>query len=289
MRRHFLGPGVRLALIQVTAPGTGAARLNSVREGGNGLRINAEGRRRVMWIGLTGLCALVGLIVLMNLVPPRGGSRAKPRTLTPAVAPPPKTEPAISSDNPVPPSAPPLVIAAQPAARAADTTPPTEFAAEKTAPGLVNDADMAALKTRGLLIPVVGVGTNQLRDSFYDGRSEGRMHQALDIMAAGGTPVMAVADGTVVRLFQSEKGGITLYQLDASGLYVYYYAHLQRYADGISQGKAIQRGEVIAYVGDTGNAGAGNYHLHFAISKPTAPGKWSGGTPIDPYPILAGK
>src|SRR5262249_38313102 len=148
---------------------------------------------------------------------------------------------------------------------------------------------MAALKTKGLLIPVAGVAANQLRDSFYDGRSEGRMHQALDIMAAGGTPVMAAADGTIVRLFQSEKGGITLSQLATSGMHLYYYAHLQRYADDISQGKAIQRGEVIAYVGDTGNAGTGNYHLHFAISKPAAPGKWSGGTPIDPYPILAGK
>lgn len=154
---------------------------------------------------------------------------------------------------------------------------------------MVNEADTAALKTKDLLIPVTGFNAGQLHDSFYDGRSEGRTHEALDIMAAGGTPVVAAADGTVVRLFHSDKGGITLYQLDSSGLYVYYYAHLQRYADGISEGKPIQRGEVIAYVGDTGNAGVGNYHLHFAISKPVAPGKWSGGMPINPYPILAGK
>jgi len=105
-------------------------------------------------------------------------------------------------------------------------------------------------------------------------------------MAAAGTPVLAAADGKVARLFQSQRGGITLYQADSSGLYFYYYAHLQRYADGISEGKDLKRGDVIAYVGDTGNAGAGNYHLHFAISKPLTPGKWSGGTPINPYPFL---
>ena len=235
-----------------------------------------------------GLCALVSTIILINLSPPRAGSRTKPRLLTPAPAPPQTVEPAIGSDKAA--SASPSSFApASPAARAADRTPPNEFASSPTTPGLVNEADIAALKARNLLIPVTGVNANQLRDSFYDGRSEGRTHEALDIMAASGTPVMATADGTVVRLFQSAKGGITLYQLDTSGLYIYYYAHLQRYAEGISEGKPIRRGDVIAYVGDTGNAGAGNYHLHFAISKPVAPGKWSGGIPINPYPILAGK
>lgn len=257
------------------------------------MRINARARQRIIFITLAGLCAIASAIILINLAPPRAVSQ--PRVLTPAPAPPPKTEPAISSDNPAAPPAPPVASApppsyapASPAASAVDT-PPGDFATSPATPGLVNEADSAALKTRNLLIPVMGVNANQLRDSFYDGRSEGRTHEALDIMAAGGTPVLAAADGTVVRLFQSAKGGITLYQVDPSGLYVYYYAHLQRYADGISEGKSIRRGEVIAYVGDTGNAGTGNYHLHFAISKPVAPGKWSGGIPINPYPILAGK
>ena len=155
--------------------------------------------------------------------------------------------------------------------------------------GPVSETDVAALKAKDLLVPVAGINASQLRDTYYDGRSEGRTHEALDIMAAGGTPVLAAANGTIVRLFQSDKGGITLYQLDTSGLYIYYYAHLQRYADGVAEGKAVRRGEVIGYVGDTGNAGTGNYHLHFAISKPVAPRKWSGGLPINPYPILAGK
>jgi murein DD-endopeptidase MepM/ murein hydrolase activator NlpD len=155
--------------------------------------------------------------------------------------------------------------------------------------GVVSEADLFALKTKNLMIPVAGVSASQLRDSFNDGRSEGRQHQALDIMAPQGTPVVAATDGTVAKLFQSDKGGITLYQSDPSGLYFYYYAHLMRYADGIAEGQHLKRGDVIGYVGDTGNAGAGNFHLHFAISKPATPGKWSGGEPINPYPLLTGK
>ena len=155
--------------------------------------------------------------------------------------------------------------------------------------GAVGEADLVALKTKDLLIPVAGINASQLRDSFNDGRSEGRQHQALDIMAPQGAPVVAVTDGTITKLFQSEKGGITLYQSDPSGLYFYYYAHLMRYADGIAEGQRVKRGDVIGYVGDTGNAGAGNFHLHFAISKPVVPGKWSGGEPINPFPLLTGK
>ena len=151
----------------------------------------------------------------------------------------------------------------------------------------ITDEDLSFLASRNLLIPLVGKNASDLRDNFYQGRSEGRQHNALDMMAPQGTPVLATADGIVTRLFQSEKGGITLYQLDASGRYVYYYAHLMGYADGIVEGKQLRRGETIAYVGDTGNAGSGNYHLHFAISKVSSPRQWSGGDPINPYPLLA--
>lgn len=235
---------------------------------------------------VAGLCVTFGAIVLLNLAPTRARSQARLRRL--ATSPAPKIESATTGSNaPAVPA--PTVSLAKPAAVANDTLPATDFAASTPVPGLVNEADSTALRARGLLIPVAGIGAGQLRDSFYDGRSEGRTHEALDIMAAGGTPVLAAADGKIVRLFRSDRGGITLYELDSSGLYVYYYAHLQRYADDISEGKTLTRGEVIAYVGDTGNAGAGNYHLHFAISKPAAPGKWNGGTPINPYPILTGK
>jgi len=168
-------------------------------------------------------------------------------------------------------------------------TPPPTAAPPPAGYGAVGEGDLISLKMKNLLIPVASVSASQLRDCFNDGRSEGRQHQALDIMASQGTPVLAVADGAVAKLFQSDKGGITLYQLDSSGLYYFYYAHLLRYADGIAEGKQLKRGEVIGYVGDTGNAGPGNFHLHFAISKPSAPGKWSGGEPINPYPLLAGK
>ncbi len=171
----------------------------------------------------------------------------------------------------------------------ADSEAPSSTTPAPPVASMVNEADIVTLKLKNLLIPVQGMTTNQLRDTFYDGRSEGRQHQALDIMAAGGTPVLAAADGKVAKLFQSEKGGITLYQLDSSGLYYYYYAHLQSYADGVVEGKELKRGDVIAYVGDTGNAGAGNFHLHFAVSKPTTTGKWSRGEAINPYPLLVNR
>jgi peptidoglycan LD-endopeptidase LytH len=153
----------------------------------------------------------------------------------------------------------------------------------------VTAQDLDYLAARNLLIPVMGVKGAQLRDSFAQTRSGGRRHEAIDIMAPQGTPVLATAAGAVIKLFQSEKGGTTLYQLDPSGRYDYYYAHLMRYADGVVEGKELKRGDVIAYVGDTGDAGAGNFHLHFAISKLLSPRKWSGGEPINPYPLLTGK
>jgi murein DD-endopeptidase MepM/ murein hydrolase activator NlpD len=159
----------------------------------------------------------------------------------------------------------------------------TGFAPPNASSGVVD------YKAWNLLIPVEGVAASQLRDSFNDPRSEGRVHRALDIMSNAGTPVLATTDGVVRKLHTSQRGGITLYQLDSSGSYIYCYAHLERYADNVHEGKAVKRGEVIAYVGDTGNAGPGNYHLHFGISTVPAPGKWSGGEPINPYPLLGGR
>ena len=153
----------------------------------------------------------------------------------------------------------------------------------------VTDADLNYIAARNLLIPAANVTASQLRDTYNQARSEGRQHDAIDIIAPQGTPVVATADGTVLKLFMSDKGGVTLYELDPSGRYVYYYAHLMRYAEGVVEGKQLRRGDVIAYVGDTGNAGAGNYHLHFAISKISSPRQWSGGDPINPYTLLVRK
>jgi peptidoglycan LD-endopeptidase LytH len=137
-----------------------------------------------------------------------------------------------------------------------------------------------------LIIPVAGVRQDQLIDTFDDARSEGRVHDAIDIMAPAGTPVLAATGGKILKLFQSERGGTTIYQLSDDEKTVYYYAHLQGYADGLVEGKAVRQGEVIAYVGDTGNAGAGNYHLHFSISAVSDPKRYWEGTNINPYPLL---
>jgi murein DD-endopeptidase MepM/ murein hydrolase activator NlpD len=138
----------------------------------------------------------------------------------------------------------------------------------------------------GLIIPVAGVRPEQLRDTFSESRSEGRVHDAIDILAAHGTPVIAAADGPIVKLFQSDRGGTTIYQLSVDGRFVYYYAHLDRYADGLAEGHFAKQGETIAYVGDSGNAGAGNYHLHFSIAEISNPKDFWHGVNINPYPLL---
>ncbi|MCA1573909.1 MAG: M23 family metallopeptidase [Acidobacteria bacterium] len=140
--------------------------------------------------------------------------------------------------------------------------------------------------TLKLIVPVAGVQRNQLLDTFADSRSEGRVHDAIDIPAAQGTPVVAAADGQIIKLFQSELGGTTIYQLSTDKKFIFYYAHLQRYADGLSEGKSVRQGEVIGYVGDSGNAGLGNYHLHFSIAAVSDPRRYWEGVNINPYPLL---
>ena len=137
-----------------------------------------------------------------------------------------------------------------------------------------------------LIIPVAGVRPDQLIDTFDEARSEGRVHDAIDIMAPAETPVLAAADGKIIKLFNSERGGTTIYQLNTNGDLVFYYAHLSHYADGLVEGNTVKQGQVIAYVGDTGNAGAGNYHLHFSIATVTDPKRYWEGTNINPYPLL---
>jgi len=137
-----------------------------------------------------------------------------------------------------------------------------------------------------LIIPVAGVRPDQLIDTFDDARSEGRVHDAIDIPAAAETPVLAAADGKILKLFNSERGGTTIYQLNTNGDLVFYYAHLSHYADGLAEGNTVKQGQVIAYVGDTGNAGAGNYHLHFSIAAVSDPKRYWEGTNINPYPLL---
>jgi len=140
--------------------------------------------------------------------------------------------------------------------------------------------------TASLIIPVAGVKPEQLMDTFDDARSEGRVHDAIDIPAPAETPVVAAADGKILKLFHSDRGGTTIYQLSVDQKLVYYYAHLSHYADGLAEGDLVRQGQLIAYVGDTGNAGAGNYHLHFSIAAVSDPKRYWEGTNINPYPLL---
>ncbi len=137
-----------------------------------------------------------------------------------------------------------------------------------------------------LMIPVVGIKREQLQDTFSASRSQGRVHNAIDIMAPLGTPVVAVADGEIAKFFDSERGGITIYQYSSDKKFVYYYGHLQKRAENLSEKDYVRRGTVIGYVGDTGNSGAGNYHLHFSIAILDDPKRIFDGTEINPYPLL---
>lgn len=183
--------------------------------------------------------------------------------------------------SPAPSSSATQTAGQSPSVQSAETPPPenSEPAGDTTLVG-------SYVGRLNLIIPVQGVRADQLQDTFMDARTEGRVHDAIDIAAPAGTPVLAVADGEIAKLFQSERGGTTIYQFSADKKLVYYYAHLQRYADGLAPGKFVRQGEVIAYVGDTGNAGAGNYHLHFSISVIPDPSRYWEGTNINPYPLL---
>jgi len=137
-----------------------------------------------------------------------------------------------------------------------------------------------------LMIPVVGIKREQLQDTFKDSRSHGRVHNAIDIMAASGTPVVAVADGEIVKFFDSNLGGVTIYQYSSDRRYIYYYAHLQKRAGNLKEKDFVKRGTIIGYVGETGNTGAGNPHLHFTVTVASDGQRYWEGTDINPYPLL---
>jgi murein DD-endopeptidase MepM/ murein hydrolase activator NlpD len=139
-----------------------------------------------------------------------------------------------------------------------------------------------------LAIPVAEVIPNQLVDTFTQARGEGRPHDAIDIIAARGTPVVAAAPGTVEKLFTSERGGKTIYIRSSDRRLTYYYAHLDRYRAGLSEGQSVATGQIIGTVGSTGNADSSSPHLHFAISRTEPDEKWYQGVPINPYPALRG-
>ena len=149
-------------------------------------------------------------------------------------------------------------------------------------------AILPAVVPLGLLaLPVDGVPRADLVDGFFDRRGS-RTHHALDILAPRHTPVRAAVAGVVAALHSSGSGGTSIWQYDESGLYCYFYAHLERYAPGLRAGQTVTRGEVIGYVGTSGNAPESTPHLHFAMFRLESKGRWWGGVPVNPYPLLRG-
>jgi murein DD-endopeptidase MepM/ murein hydrolase activator NlpD len=170
----------------------------------------------------------------------------------------------------------PFIPAPVPAGPSPATVPPTTPSAIAVMPP----------SATGMLLPVAGVKPSQLTDTFNQARGSERRHEALDIMAARGTPVVAAVDGKVEKLFTSKQGGLTIYEFDPTATHAYYYAHLDRYAAGLVEGMPLKRGDVIGYVGSTGNANPEAPHLHFAIFELGPEKHWWQGTAINPYPLL---
>jgi peptidoglycan LD-endopeptidase LytH len=155
--------------------------------------------------------------------------------------------------------------------------------------GAATDVDsVTELRAHNLKIPVDDVDRDDLLNTFTESRGS-HSHEALDIIAPRNTRIFAVEDGRIEKLFTSKAGGLTIYQFDPSKTFAYYYAHLDRYADGLGEGKTVTRGDVIGYVGSTGNASPNAPHLHFAIFRLTPERRWWKGEAINPYPILSEK
>ncbi len=149
--------------------------------------------------------------------------------------------------------------------------------------------EASAAAVSGIGLPLKGLKREAIQDTFHDTRGGGTKHEAADIMAPRGTPVMAVVEGNVMKLFNSKKGGITVYQYDNAQKFCYYYAHLDKYAEGLKEGMLLRKGDVLGYVGSTGDAQPNNPHLHFAILE-LGPDKhwWEHTTAVNPYPVLVG-
>jgi murein DD-endopeptidase MepM/ murein hydrolase activator NlpD len=190
---------------------------------------------------------------------------------------------------PQPVDAPALIM---PAARAESAPAPAETRARTAPPStpvVAPPAGPAApTGSSSLRLPIDGMNLDAVRGGFFERRGT-RPHEALDILAPRNTPIHAVQDGTIARLFTSTQGGLTIYQLDPSGRRCYYYAHLERYADNVHEGDAVAQGQVIGYVGTSGNAPPNTPHLHFAVFLLADDRRWWKGQAIDPYPLLKGK
>ncbi len=229
-------------------------------------------RRRAAWA----LCALLALLTL-------GVALAIIALRKPATTEPPARSPEVSERaQPTPVAQAPSPAQTAGAAQMRSSARPAQPANTSEAD---DSADLSRLRARGLVLPLPTVSAAQLRDNYTDARAGGAAHEALDIMAARGTPVVAIDDGRIAKLFLSKGGGITLYQFDANGEFAYYYAHLDRYADGIAEGDNLRKGQLLGYVGSTGNAQPDAPHLHLAVYRLGPERQWWRGTPINPFLI----
>jgi murein DD-endopeptidase MepM/ murein hydrolase activator NlpD len=165
---------------------------------------------------------------------------------------------------------------------------PLSLAAPADAPAQPSVSDFDRLRARQLLLPVEGFDLAHLRDNFAEKRGA-RVHEAIDLASARGTPVVAVDDGVVKKLFTSAAGGLTVYEFDPASTFAYYYAHLDRYAEGLHEGQSLRKGDRVGYVGTSGNAPKDAPHLHFTIFKLAPEKRWWEGTPINPYPLWAAR
>ena len=142
---------------------------------------------------------------------------------------------------------------------------------------------------RELMIPVLNVRPSELSDTYTDSRGGGeRLHEAIDIMAPTGTSVVAAAPGVIEKLFESDAGGLTIYVRSNDGRTIHYYAHLDKYAEGLKEGQKVRRGQRLGEVGSSGNASADAPHLHFAILQTTKDAAWwETANAVNPYPLLS--
>ena len=222
---------------------------------------------------------LVGAAIVFFVVVPR---EPKPDRTTEGARPAPGTPaPRARHPAPVPPAHAPADVPAPAVPAPPVPAPPPPVAAPPAVPPAHASAQPGAL-----LIPVAGVKAANLSDTFNQSRAAGRPHEAIDIAAPKGTPVLAVDDGKVVKLFNSKPGGLTVYQFDPGERLAYYYAHLDGYAPGLAEGQHLKRGDLVGYVGSTGNASPAAPHLHFAVFVLEPEKRWWKGTAINPYPLL---
>jgi murein DD-endopeptidase MepM/ murein hydrolase activator NlpD len=228
---------------------------------------------------LGAIIGAAGLFVYLRQVPHDAPAAAVTTGATalppPVTAPAPNSAAVINGQLPAAPSVTPDLTEADLPLR------PSEPAAM---PSVTASTDVPAGK---LMVPVDGVKYAQLTDTFTAARGTGRSHDAIDIMAPKGTKVFAVADGKVVKLFTSVRGGLTVYQFEPTEKFAYYYAHLDKYAENVKEGTLLKRGDLVGYVGSTGDADAKAPHLHFAVVQLTPEKQWWKGTAINPFPLLA--